>query len=76
VVLKNYLQKGAHRLNLASTNLQAVSPLATLGRGYAIVMSQDGDILRDTKDLKPKQQLKTRLGHGTFTSTVDIVSND
>ncbi len=65
------LSGGNHQLAALSRALEAISPLATLGRGYAIVRKQDdGTIVRDAKLLKIGEQLKTQLQHGNVLSTV------
>ena len=53
-----------------STNLKAVSPLAVLDRGYAIVMNENGQAIKSSKNLKVGDTLKTRLAIGGFTSNV------
>lgn len=55
--------------NLART-LNAVSPLPTLARGYAIVTDmQSGTAISSVKDIKPKQVLMTQLRDGQVKST-------
>ncbi|MFZ2171566.1 MAG: exodeoxyribonuclease VII large subunit [Methylococcaceae bacterium] len=57
-------------LNYSQT-LHAVSPLATLNRGYALVIHQpSGQIIRSTEQLKPGDSVETRLAQGRFTSQV------
>ena len=55
--------------------LQAVSPLATLGRGYAIVSTGE-KILRDATAVTPGARVAARLAKGELRCTVDeIVPN-
>ena len=57
-------------LNVSQT-LHAVSPLATLNRGYAMVIHQpSGKILRSTEQLSPGDMVETRLAVGRFTSQI------
>ncbi|OMH33959.1 exodeoxyribonuclease VII large subunit [Motiliproteus sp. MSK22-1] len=60
------LQLDKRRVQLASQShaLQAVSPLATLSRGYAIVSDQQGHIVRNTSDISIGDTLQTRLAKG------------
>jgi exodeoxyribonuclease VII large subunit len=51
--------------------LNAVSPLATLARGYAIVSNADGSILRDANEAKPGTRIEARLANGRIRATVD-----
>ena len=44
--------------------LNAVSPLATLERGYAIVSVAGGEILRDAADIEPGTIIEARLARG------------
>ncbi len=50
--------------------LDALSPLAVLERGYALVEDEAGGVVRDAARLAPGQRLKTRLGRGSFQSQV------
>ena len=57
-------------LNVSQT-LHAVSPLATLNRGYALVIHQpSGRILRSTEQLESGDIVETRLAEGRFTSQI------
>ncbi len=59
------------RLALAGRTLDAVSPLATLGRGYAIVQrSGDGTLLRDAAQAPPGTEIEARLAKGRLRATV------
>jgi exodeoxyribonuclease VII large subunit len=51
--------------------LQAVSPLATLERGYAIVSRVDGTILRDAADAAPGTFIEARLATGRLRAKVE-----
>ncbi len=50
--------------------LHALSPLAVLHRGYALVLNQSGKVVRSTAELTPNQTVETRLGDGSFQSSV------
>lgn len=63
-----------HRLALAARSLDAVSPLAVLSRGYAVVTAADGSILRDSAQAKSGVTVDVRLGRGRFTARVIDVS--
>ena len=60
-------------LPLART-LNAVSPLATLDRGYAIVSAEGGEILRNAADAKPGSLIDARLAHGRIRARVEGTS--
>ena len=60
-----------YKLRRLQDTLQAVSPQATLDRGYAIVTHVHGDtIVRDVASLRVGETLKTRVARGAFQSTV------
>ena len=50
--------------------LQSLSPLAVLQRGYALVQDEQGAIVRSVERLTTNQQVLTRLADGSFTSQV------
>lgn len=50
--------------------LHAVSPLATLSRGYSILHGEDGRILRSAHAVQPGDRLTARLADGTLRVTV------
>jgi len=58
------------RLAHATARLEALSPLAVLNRGYAIVYGQDGTILRDAADASPDQQIRARLARGSVRARI------
>jgi exodeoxyribonuclease VII large subunit len=58
------------RLELAARALNAVSPLATLDRGYAIVLDAGGRALQDAAKLRPGDRVTARLARGRFTAGV------
>jgi exodeoxyribonuclease VII large subunit len=51
--------------------LSAVSPLATLERGYAIVSVEGGAILRNAEDAKPGTLVEARLAQGRLRARVE-----
>ena len=66
------LEGRKQQLAAACRTLDAVSPLATLERGYAIVTRPDSNkIIRRTSDIKAGEQIETRLTDGRLLCTVD-----
>jgi exodeoxyribonuclease VII large subunit len=66
----------AHQLELAKEELKqvkarvrALSPQATLDRGYSVVQLQDGQIVTDPKKLKQGDLLRLRLAKGETKAT-------
>ena len=68
--IKNLVDKKELMLASLHSNLKAISPLAVLDRGYAIVMNENGHALKSTKDLKVGDTVTTRLADGGFSSNV------
>jgi exodeoxyribonuclease VII large subunit len=66
-----------HRLDRAADDLQhtlarvrALSPAATLERGYAIVLGPSGHALKSADEVKPGEALDVRLAAGRLEATV------
>jgi len=60
----------AQRLQLAQRHLDAISPLATLQRGYAIVTGPGGDALVDESQVKPGDVIEARVARGRIRAQV------
>jgi exodeoxyribonuclease VII large subunit len=68
----------AARLDAADRDLEhtrarvvALSPQATLDRGYAVVQDEDGTVVRDAEAVPPGADLQVRLASGTLLVTAD-----
>jgi exodeoxyribonuclease VII large subunit len=65
------------RLALGSRTLDAVSPLATLGRGFAVVHRvADGALLRDAAQAPVGTEIEARLSKGRLRATVNARPED
>jgi exodeoxyribonuclease VII large subunit len=64
------LNRARERLAPLVRTLNAVSPLATLDRGYAIVSLDGGGILRDAKDAAAGTVIEARLSKGRIRAKV------
>ena len=65
------LARVRHRFELARRSLDAVSPLATLARGYAIVTRQaDGTLVTDAAAVAHGDEIEARLANGTLRARV------
>ena len=53
-----------------TARVRALSPQATLDRGYAVVQLADGAIARDSQALKAGEKLRIRLAKGETSATV------
>ena len=63
----------ARRLGLLAARMQALSPLATLGRGYALVHRDDGALLRRAVDVQPGAGVQVQLAEGALECRVEQV---
>ncbi|MBW7573471.1 exodeoxyribonuclease VII large subunit [Caproiciproducens faecalis] len=60
-------------LSSVSGRLNALSPLATLSRGYSIVYGQDGHVVTRASNLKTGERISVLLKEGTLGCVVDSV---
>ncbi|MHB0988317.1 MAG: exodeoxyribonuclease VII large subunit [Bellilinea sp.] len=68
-----------HRLRRArvdglASRLQALSPLAVLQRGYAVVRGLDGRVLQSVQQVKPGDAITARLKDGELSAQVQQIS--
>ena len=68
--IRNRMAPAASRVEHASARLEALSPVAVLERGYALVYAADGTLLRDAADTAPGQTIRARLSRGTLAAQV------
>ena len=65
------LKNLGQQLAKSSQTLHAVSPLATLNRGYAMVTKQtDAEVIYSVEQISKGDQVKTRLAKGQFISQI------
>ncbi|MXS19703.1 exodeoxyribonuclease VII large subunit [Pseudomonas oryzihabitans] len=63
-VMQRQLKERQQRLAGTVQTLQIVSPLATLGRGYSILLDERGQAVRAAGQVQPGQKLQARLAEG------------
>jgi exodeoxyribonuclease VII large subunit len=68
--LEHRLTGAASDLGHTLARLRALSPAATLDRGYAIVQRADGAVLRDPAEVGDGDRLRVRLAGGELAATV------
>ncbi len=62
------------KLAQLARTLNAVSPLETIARGYAIAsQAETGEVISSVSQLEPGDRVTTRLADGSFDSTVDSI---
>jgi len=70
-VMRNLLLQRRSRLERLTSELHALSPVAILERGYALIFDAHGDLLKDVNQIQRGQQVTARVHRGEFTATVD-----
>jgi exodeoxyribonuclease VII large subunit len=69
--------KARSRLTEELASLDAMSPLAVLARGYAIVRAlPSGRAVREANDVAPGQKVSIRVHKGSFSASVDTTPAD
>ncbi|WP_019872834.1 exodeoxyribonuclease VII large subunit [Sporichthya polymorpha] len=67
--LRHLLDRATDDLQHRQERVRALSPAATLERGYAIVQRADGSVLRDPAEATAGEALALRLAGGTLVAT-------
>ncbi|MGN6160156.1 MAG: exodeoxyribonuclease VII large subunit [Marmoricola sp.] len=68
------LDRGQAELEQQIARVRALSPLATLRRGYAVVSDADGGALSSVDGLEPGATIHVRVADGRITATTDTVN--
>jgi len=69
-VMRNVLLQHRVRSERLQTALESLSPLAILGRGYALVFDSEGKLLKDARRLSVGDEISARLAHGEIHAAV------
>lgn len=59
-------EKAEHHLQVIAGKLHALSPLATLGRGYSLCKNSQGKILTEARHVSINEQVKVQLYKGSL----------
>ncbi len=62
--------------NHLTAQLRTVSPVATLERGYAVVSTSSGEVVRTVTQAQQAGELTIRLANGSFAATTDPAHTD
>lgn len=74
--LRSIHQLMQHRLQqfqVTAEHLAAVSPLAVLGRGYSIVSSSSGAVIRSSEQLAPGDKVTMKFQTGSATGSINVI---
>ncbi|WP_066968061.1 exodeoxyribonuclease VII large subunit [Microbulbifer sp. Q7] len=69
--MRTLLQHRREQVIHASQLLHSVSPLAVLERGYAIVQTEQNQVVRRAQEVTPGQKIHARLAEGEITAIVE-----
>ena len=65
------LRRQRSRLDQLQHQLRALSPIAILERGYALVFDSSGKLVKSSVQVVPGDEISARLAHGTFTARIE-----
>jgi exodeoxyribonuclease VII large subunit len=72
--VRGRLQLARQQVLAAASQLQSLSPLAVLGRGYSLTRrTADGRVIRDAAELVPGEKIATRFAAGEAVSRVEEI---
>ncbi|MEU9921332.1 exodeoxyribonuclease VII large subunit [Streptomyces griseoluteus] len=70
--LGHLLDRAESELTHTHARVVALSPAATLRRGYAVLQKDDGHVVRDPAEVAGGQPLRARVAAGEFAVRVDV----
>jgi exodeoxyribonuclease VII large subunit len=68
--LRHRVEKEKGRMNLITATLAALSPQATLQRGFSITRTADGKVVSSALQVKPGDRILTQLANGEIGSEI------
>jgi len=64
------------RLDQLAHQLKALSPVAILERGYALIFDSSGKLIKNSAQVEPGDEILARLAHGSVTAKVEKKKSD
>ncbi len=74
--IKDIVDSKDEKLKIKMASLDALSPLSVLKRGFSLVQTESGEILRDAENIKSNDRVKIRLARGKLEVKVLSVEKD
>jgi exodeoxyribonuclease VII large subunit len=68
--LERTIEAARSRLGSLDAQLNSLSPLSVLDRGYALVIDEQGAVVRSARQVTLGDSVMTRMSDGAFTSQV------
>jgi len=75
-VIRGLLDARARTLTASSARLAALSPLATLQRGYAVARRDDGSVIRSVRGFPTDAPFTLRVSDGTVSATLEGILDE
>jgi exodeoxyribonuclease VII large subunit len=69
--MRTVLLRHQARLQQIEHELKALSPVAILERGYALVFDSSGQLVKDSAHVQPGDEISARLAKGKVTARVE-----
>jgi exodeoxyribonuclease VII large subunit len=73
---RSYLAGHRSRLDRFTAEINALSPVRILERGYALVFDSNGALVKDAAQLAPGAEISASLARGSFTAEVKETRKD
>ncbi len=67
------LERARTALKTAAAQLNALSPLTVLSRGYGVIQDEEGNLIRSVKVLRPGDKLLITITDGKFSAVCDKI---
>ncbi len=74
--VRHALDRAADDIGHQRARARALSPLATLQRGYAVLQDADGHVLTSVDGVAPRAGVSVRVADGRVHATVDAITSD
>jgi exodeoxyribonuclease VII large subunit len=71
VILRHRFEREKGRISRVGSALSALSPQATLQRGFSITRGKDGKVIVSAAQIKPGQKMLTQFADGETASVVE-----
>lgn len=72
---RDLLLRRRSRLERLTSQMEALSPVAILERGYALVFDSSGKLVKDAPRVKAGEQIRARVAHGEIIADVKKTSS-
>jgi exodeoxyribonuclease VII large subunit len=72
--LERGVERAEHELRTTRDQVRSLSPLATLQRGYAVLLDQGGNAVRTVHSVEPGHHVRATIADGSVELTVDAVT--